>query len=108
MNNKGIVDLLQSRDLRKSHYLMQDYEDNDKLGGDGKMGKMQAQSGGGKQSDEDARWNELPDFGVGLFEGNSVALKRIWKKDVDFARVIRKEVLNVSQIYHRELQSANR
>lgn len=44
---------------------------------------------------EDQKWHDIPDFGVGLFEGRMVALKRIYRTDIDLNRNVRLEIAKV-------------
>ncbi|EFO88957.1 CRE-GCY-21 protein [Caenorhabditis remanei] len=49
------------------------------------------------QASEDDKWHQLKDFGVGLYEGRTVALKRIYRTDVELTRSIRMEIAQLQE-----------
>uniref|UniRef100_A0A1I7UJL5 guanylate cyclase n=1 Tax=Caenorhabditis tropicalis TaxID=1561998 RepID=A0A1I7UJL5_9PELO len=98
-----------SQTLRDSHFFIEDFAAN---GGPtssqassifhtgstaratGPFGQM---SGFGGGPSEDDKWHQLADFGVGLFEGRTVALKRIYRTDVELTRSVRMEIAKLQE-----------
>ncbi|PAV86471.1 hypothetical protein WR25_07960 isoform A [Diploscapter pachys] len=53
-------------------------------------------------SDEE-KWNNLTDFAVGMHDGRTVGLKRLYLNDVEFTRSIRMEVLALQEAKHQNI-----
>ncbi|PAV62468.1 hypothetical protein WR25_08587 [Diploscapter pachys] len=53
-------------------------------------------------SDEE-KWNNLTDFAVGMHDGRTVGLKRLYLNDVEFSRSIRMEVLALQEAKHQNI-----
>ncbi|EGT33280.1 hypothetical protein CAEBREN_24032 [Caenorhabditis brenneri] len=59
--------------------------------------------GGVTGTSEDDKWHQIADFGVGLFEGRTVALKRIYRTDVELTRSIRMEIAKFQEASNSNL-----
>ncbi|CAG2115279.1 unnamed protein product [Medioppia subpectinata] len=44
-------------------------------------------------------------FGIGVYKGNVVAIKRIFKKSIDLTRNVRKELIQVREMRHENINS---
>eukprot|EP00081_Caenorhabditis_elegans_P014841 NP_494324.1 Receptor-type guanylate cyclase gcy-21 [Caenorhabditis elegans] len=96
-----------SQTLRDSHFFIEDYNNASSINASsifntgstaraGPFGPIPG-FGGVTGASEDEKWHQIPDFGVGLYEGRTVALKRIYRSDVEFTRSIRLEIAKLQE-----------
>ncbi|CAI2346987.1 unnamed protein product [Caenorhabditis sp. 36 PRJEB53466] len=97
-----------SQTLRDSHFFIEDYNNMpassssqiSSLFADGSASTARATGPFGTAfggASEDEKWSALTDFGVGLFEGRTIALKRIYKTDVELSRDVRMEIAKLQE-----------
>eukprot|EP00081_Caenorhabditis_elegans_P014960 NP_494468.2 Receptor-type guanylate cyclase gcy-15 [Caenorhabditis elegans] len=96
-----------SQTLRDSHFFIEDYNNASSINASsifntgstaraGPFGPIPG-FGGVTGASEDEKWHQIPDFGVGLYEGRTVALKRIYRSDVEFTRSNRLEIAKLQE-----------
>ncbi|CAI5441044.1 unnamed protein product [Caenorhabditis angaria] len=103
--------MIASQTLQNSHFLLEDYNQSDSFAG-GSTGRAESVTGafgvpgfggtgvgvgGPGESADDMRWHGLSDFAVGLFEGRTVGLKRIYRSDIELTRNVRLEIASLQE-----------
>ncbi|CAD6191824.1 unnamed protein product [Caenorhabditis auriculariae] len=91
--------------LNNSHFLLDDYRGEEGTGTQQDVLRKPSMEVINESSDpnattEDLRWHNLPDFAVGLHQGQTIGLKRIYRNDIDFTRNIRLELSHLMDLSH--------
>ncbi|ULU07910.1 hypothetical protein L3Y34_019156 [Caenorhabditis briggsae] len=94
-----------SQTLRDSHFFIEDYgnhppQDSSQMSSIFHTGSTARANPFGQfpgfgvspGNSEDEKWHQLKEFGVGLFEGRMIGLKRIYRTDVELTRNVRLEI----------------
>ncbi|CAB3405149.1 unnamed protein product [Caenorhabditis bovis] len=97
-----------SQTLKNSTFFLEDYQQDETsnvstIFGESQTGSMIGsgvfrQSGSAtNETTDDLRWHSLSDFAVGLYEGRTVGLKRIYRSDIELTRNVRMEIAQLQE-----------
>ncbi|CAI4231752.1 unnamed protein product [Auanema sp. JU1783] len=89
--------------MNNSHFILQDYEQPPERDNDSMLSVLASGPLKPGQDPESARWNNVTDFSIGIWQGAQVGLKRIYKNDVDFSRDLRMEIIALQESPHENL-----
>ncbi|GMT14875.1 hypothetical protein PFISCL1PPCAC_6172, partial [Pristionchus fissidentatus] len=89
--------VMASQTMKNSHFIIED------LLGEGKGERKVNSVASIDEEGMERLWGELHDFSVGIFENQLIGLKKIYLKDIQLTRSVRREIIMLTGLNHENL-----